>query len=328
MTPHKADQEAYRLYLKGRYFWNRRHSGGMEKALACFQQATEVDPLYAAPYVGVADVYNVIANFGFMASREASLKAQAAAEKALELNEGSGEAHVSLAWNRMLCWDWDAAEREYLLGLELSPEYATGHEWYALFLTARLRIDEALTHINRALELDPLSPVFLFVAGIIHNRVTGLEKADEMFRRALEFDPRFGAAHLYRGLVLCLHRRFEESIRSLNEAIGIFGRQTIALGLLGWALAGNGQTEEALEILEEIKTKLIEEGPDNSLSKSLVELGLGRADDALDSLEAAVEVTGTGLWGLEIYTPGPWGLLKGKARFQKIVQRIGLPALD
>ncbi len=329
VTPHKADQEAYRLYLKGRYFWNRRHVGAMEKALVSFQQAIEVDPLYAEPYVGVADVYNIMANFGFMAPREACPKALAAAERALELKETSGEAHISLAWNKMLRWDWAGAEEEFRLGLELSPDYGTGHEWYALFLADHHRFEQAVTHINRALELDPLSPVFLMVAGIVHGTANDLGRADEMFRRALEIDPRFAAAHLYRGWILGLHGRLEESIRSLNEAIGILGRQTIALGFLGWALGANGQSEEALEILEEIETKTLEEGPDNSFFKVLVEISLGRIDDALESLEKAVEVHGAGLWALAIYTSTPWwGSLGGEARFQKIVQRIGLPILD
>lgn len=335
VAPHKVNQEAYRLYLKGRYFWNRRHTGGMEKALVAFQQAIEVDPLYAEPYIGVADVYNIMANFGFMAPREACPKARAAAERALELNSRSGEAHVSLAWSKMLCWDWAGAETDYRLGLELSPDYGTGHEWYALFLVNQHRFEEALTHINRALELDPLSPVFLMAAGLIHNLATDLETGDEMFRRSLEIDPRFAASHLFRGWMQGLYGRFEESIRSLNEAIGIFGRQTIALGFLGWALGGNGRKEEALEILEEIETKLREEGPSASFLKALTELGLGRYDDALDSLEAAVEVCGTHLWALGFLRPGPsnpfahpLGALKGEARFQRIVERIGLPLLD
>ncbi|MEJ2147678.1 MAG: protein kinase [Acidobacteriota bacterium] len=335
VEPHKVDQEAYRLYLKGRYFWNRRHSGGMEKALAAFQQATEVDPLYAEPYVGVADVYNIMANFGFMAPREACPKARAAAEKALELNERSGEAHISLAWNKMHWgWDWAGAEMHYRLGLELSPDYGTGHEWYALFLVNQHRFEEALTHINRALELDPLSPVFLMAAGLIHTFATDLDTGDEMFRRSLELDPRFASAHLFRGWMLSLHGRFEESIRSLNEAIGILGRQTIALGFLGWALAGNGQTEEALEILEEIEAKLQKEGPSDGFFKALIELGLGRTDDALDSLEAAVEVCGTHLWALGFYGPSPsirfanpLAPLRGEVRFQQIVERIDLPFL-
>jgi tetratricopeptide (TPR) repeat protein len=321
---HTVNQEAYRLYLKGRYFWDRRHHGGMDLALTSFQRAIEVDPLYAEPYVGIADAYGLKAHFGFAPLQEVCPKARAAAEKALQLDESLGPAHVSLAWIKMIWdWDWGGAEKEFKVGLQLSPKYATGHEWYALFLANVDRDDEALAHMSRALELDPLSLAFHMAAGIIHSKVSGTEKSEEMFRKALEMDPGFTGAHLYRAFTLGSHGKFEESIRSARQAVANLGRQMCALGYLGWALGLNGQVEEAQEILAEMEERVSEEGPDNCFFKSLVELGLGRKEQCLKSLEAAAAVHGCHLWAMGVFPNGVFDELSDEPRFQEVLERIG-----
>jgi serine/threonine-protein kinase len=320
---HTVNQEAYRLYLKGRYFWDRRHQGGMQQALTSFQRAIEVDPLYAEPYVGLADAYGLMAHFGFARPQEACPKALAAAGKALELDEGLGSAHVSLAWHKMIYdWDWGGAETEFKLGLELSPDYATGHEWYALFLANVDKDEEAATHMSRALELDPLSLPIQMAAAIMHNKVTGIEKSEQIFRKALEMDPEFTGVHLYRAFALGMHGRFEESIRSSKQAIARLGRQMCALGYLGWALGRSRQAEVAKEILDEMDEIGKKEGPGNFFFKALVELGLGRREQCLNSLEAATAVRGSHLWGMGVF-PGVFGELYDEPRFQEIRKRVG-----
>jgi len=130
---HTVDQEAYNLYLKGLYFWNRRLEGGMRKAMAFFQQAIEKDPDYALAHVGIADVYNITGYLGFLSPAEAFPKAKTAAEKALAIDNKLGEAHASLAWaTTCYDWNWSSAEKLYLRAIELNPQYGTAHEWYAI----------------------------------------------------------------------------------------------------------------------------------------------------------------------------------------------------
>jgi tetratricopeptide (TPR) repeat protein len=154
--------------------------------------------------------------------------------------------------------------------------------------------------------------------------VSGTEESEEMFRKALEMDPGFSGAHLYRAFTLGIHGRFEESIRSSRQAVANLGRQMCALGFLGWALGRNGQLEEAQEILDEMEERVSEEGPDNCFYKSLVELGLGRKEQCLQSLEASVAVRGSHLWGMGLYPTGVFDEVSDEPRFQKILDRLGL----
>jgi TolB-like protein len=142
---HTADQQAYNLYLQGRYFWSRRFEGGLQKAIDYFQQSIVKDSGYAHPYVGIADCFNILAYFGFMPPMDGFPKAKAAAMKALEIDGSLGEAHASLGWIKTFFeWDFTAAEMEFQRAFSLNPKYATAHEWYALLLAVLGKFDEAL----------------------------------------------------------------------------------------------------------------------------------------------------------------------------------------
>ena len=155
----------------------------------------------------------------FALPEEACPKALAAAERALELDEGLGSAHISLAWHKMIYnWDWTGAETEFKRGLELSPDYATGHDWYALFLTSVDRDDEALAHMNRALELDPLSLPIQMAAGVMHSKVSDFEQSEKIFRKALEMDPEFWP-------FICIEPSPWVSMADLKSRFVLAGRQ-------------------------------------------------------------------------------------------------------
>ena len=158
--PKAANAEAYEAYLKGRFFWNKRTADGLKKAIDYFNQAIKMDPVYAKAYSGLADSYALMGDweYGVLAPAEAFPKAKAAATKALELDNTLGEAHTSLAFVLDLFeWDWKAAEKEYKKAIELSPSYATAHQWYAWHLIVLGRNGEAITEMRKAESLDPLS---------------------------------------------------------------------------------------------------------------------------------------------------------------------------
>ncbi|MBC7220923.1 tetratricopeptide repeat protein [Candidatus Bipolaricaulota bacterium] len=184
--------EAYTLYLKGRYLWNRRTEADLWAAIGCFARAAELDPRFALAHVGLADAYNLLPEYGTLSPQDAHPNARAAALRALELDESLAEAHASLG---MVCahqsFDFAAAQRELRRAIELNPNYATAHHWYALVLMYIHRLDEALRAIDRALELDPLSLVVNRNLGRILLAARRTDEAIAAFGRVLALDPSF-----------------------------------------------------------------------------------------------------------------------------------------
>jgi len=165
-----VDPEAYQLYLKGRFHWNKRTEAGLKKGIEYFHQAIDLDPKYALAYSGIADCYSFLGwdLFGALPPREALQNAKAAAMKALELDDKLAEVHSSLAWTKLAFdWDWPGAEIEFTRAIELNPGYAPAHHWYAECLAGLGRYERALAEIKRAQQLDPLSMIINTVVGWI-----------------------------------------------------------------------------------------------------------------------------------------------------------------
>ena len=188
--------EAYDLYVKGRYFWNKRTGDGFEQAINYFQQAIAKDPNYAQAYAGLADSYILFAAYSGQPPADFLQKARAAATKALRLDDGLAEAHTSLALiTENYDWDWPAAEKEYRRAIELNPNYATAWQWYAEYLTWLGRFDEALRASERARELDPLSLIIASDNGMIFYYSRQYDRAAAKLNAVLEMDPNFSRAH-------------------------------------------------------------------------------------------------------------------------------------
>jgi tetratricopeptide (TPR) repeat protein len=192
-----ADYEAYNLYLKGRYFWNKRSEEGFQQAIQYFEQAVAKDPSQARAYAGLADSYALISSYSVGRARELMPKAQAAALRALELDEGLAEAHTSLALILLNYeFDWKGAEKEYRRAIELDPNYATAHHWYAEMLAFQGRFEEALTESERARQLDPLSLIIATDSAAIFYYSRQYDRAIGQFRLVLAAEPSFPRAHM------------------------------------------------------------------------------------------------------------------------------------
>src|SRR3989442_245229 len=191
--------EAYDLYLKAQYFFNKRTAQGFEQAINYFQQATEKDPNYARAYAGLADSYALIGGYSVRPQTEFMPKARAAALRAVEIDENLPEAHTALALIvQNYDWDWQTAEKEFQRAIELNPNYATAHHWYAEHLTWRGRFDEALRESERARQLDPLSLIIAADNGAILYYSRQYDRAIAQFRAVREMDPNFSRAGLIR----------------------------------------------------------------------------------------------------------------------------------
>ena len=192
-----SSYEAYDLYLKGRYFWNKRTAAGFQQAVEYFQQAIAKDPNYARAYAGLADSYALMSSYNFVPQNEFMPKARAAALRALQIDDGLAEAHTSLALiTENYDWDWQTAEKEYRRAIQLDPNYATVHHWYAEYLTWLGRFDEALGESERARQLDPLSLIIDADNGAILYYSRQYDRAIEKFRAVQEMEPNFPRAHM------------------------------------------------------------------------------------------------------------------------------------
>ena len=225
VTKHFTENtEAYQAYLKGRYYWNKRTGDDLKKAIEFFNQAIAKDPSYALAYAGLADCYIVIPNYAEVSAQDAYTKAKNAALKALELDDSLAEAHTSLGGIRSdYEWDFAGAEKELKRAIELNPNYATGHHWYAQYLSAMGRHQEAIAEIKRAQELDPLSLIITYVVGDTYLKARQYDRAIEQFRKTIEMDKTFARAHRYLGNAYVEKGMYDEAITEFQTADALTG---------------------------------------------------------------------------------------------------------
>jgi tetratricopeptide (TPR) repeat protein len=216
---HPIDPDAYDLYLKGRYYWNQRTQAGFSKGIEAFKQAIEKDPNYAQAYAGLADSYILLGPNDVLPAKRVYPLAEAAALKALQLDDGLADAHASLGFV-MLLYDWNPAqaENEFRRAIELDANYPTAHHWYAYDLAAMKRSTEAVTEIRRALELDPLSSIINTDAGQILLLARRPDEAIAQCQKAIGLDPEFGQAYWYLGLLLEQKGAFDQAFDDLLKA--------------------------------------------------------------------------------------------------------------
>jgi TolB-like protein/Tfp pilus assembly protein PilF len=281
--------EAYQLYLKGRFFWNKRTGQNLNKAADYFNQAIAADPKYALAYVGLADSYLLMPLYGAGAPQDCYPKAEAAARKAVELDDVSAEAHTSLA--QICCYyklDYPQAIREFQRAIELNPNYATAHQWFGSSGLAALgRFDEAIAQVKRGIALDPLSLVINTDLGGTYYRARRYDEAIDQLRKTLEMDPNFYYAHWNLGSALMAKGAIQPAIEEYQKACALTDDPS-ALALLGRAYAVSSNRPEALKIGDQLEA-LAKQRYVSSYSVALVYLGLGDKEEALRRLEKAYQ---------------------------------------
>ncbi len=315
--------EAYQLYLKGRFYWNKRTVEALNKSIEYFDQAIQKDPSFALAYAGLADSYVVPANR--LPPRVAMPKAKAAAIRALELDETLAESHASLG--RVLAaydWDWTSAEREYKRAIELNPRYAIAHQWYGGCLAVMGHSNEAIAERKRALELEPLSSIINFELGAAFYYVHDYDNAIEQFQKTLELDPNFPP--VYQVLPAAYEQKgmYSEAIAQFKKAPSQKGGSEWSLSKagLGHVYAVTGKKSEARTVLDEL-TQASEQEYVPATSMALIYAGLGDKDQAFAWLDKAYEQRAFQLQWIKIEPR--WDNLRSDPRFQDLLRRIGLP---
>ena len=320
------NNEAHQLYLKGRFFWNKRTGNDLKRSIDYFQQAIVIDPNYALAYAGVADAYVFLPGYTAGAPGDCYPKAMAAAKKALELDDTLAEAHTTLA---LALWYYDfnfsQANREFQRAIELNPNYATGHQQYGNnTLSALGRFDEAIDEGKRAVELDPLSLVINADLGMNYYYARRYDEAITQLRKTLEMDPGYYYAHVNLGQVFAGKRAFNEAIEEYQKARAL-NDDPFVLGLLGHAYGSLGNKTEALKILDQLN-EVSSRRYVSASSFAVLFVGLDNKQEALRWLEQSFQDRAGADIGW-IRVDSLFDPLRGDPRFEALAEKI-VPAAE
>jgi len=245
--------EAYEHYLRGRQLWNRRTRGDLFESIRHFEKALAIDPRYSRAYSGLADAYAALALLEFLPPKEAFPRVKESVRRALDIDDELAEAHTSLGLMRFQYdWDWHEAEDEFHGAIGLNGNYAPAHQFFADYLKAMGRFDEAIAEMERARELDPLSLAISAGLGHVLYLSRQYDKAIERYRMTVDLDPNYMQTHLWFGRPYLEKGMYDEAISELRTAVRLSGESTLALGMLGHGLASAGKREEAQAVLDKL----------------------------------------------------------------------------
>jgi serine/threonine-protein kinase len=314
--------QAYGLYLRGRYAWNKRTQEGVAEGIRYFEQAIEADPGYALAYTGLADSYALALDYRSVPVHEGFERAKFYARKALELDEGVAEAHASLAWSLFVYdWDWTAAAAEFRRSIELDPRYATAHQWYAFLLASKGRFDEALIEAHTAQELDPGSVSVRRTLGYVYFYARRFDQARYHLLRAIEMNPVAEESYRVMGLILTFANDHAEAERVLREALELPDAVTYTRATLAYALARAGDRSYAEQTLHDLEAKRSYDYV-SPVELAMVNIALGDHDRAIDWMEKAYEERRGWMAYLNVHpVVDP---LRNEPRFNILVRKMGL----
>ena len=321
------NNDAYQLYMKGRFYWNKRTAQALHKSVEYYQQAIHLDPNFALAYAGLADTYSLLGGpeaGGDLPPIEVLPKAKSAALKAIELDGTLAEPHVSLGHvSYFYDRDWVTAEREFKRAIELNPNYAVAHHWYAIYLsTIPGRISESLAEIRRALELDPTSLIINAWYGRILAVAGQLDEAIEQLKKTVELDPSFILSHYRLGQAYAEKQMYQEAIEEFNKVLSLPEGQATGLMGLAYVYPLAGRREEAQKALDDLlalsRKRYISPG-----QIGIVHIARGEKDKAFELLEEANRVYDLNVMRMKVerrFDP-----IRSDPRFVDLARRIGLP---
>jgi tetratricopeptide (TPR) repeat protein len=313
-----VNPEAYELYLRGKFFAEKRTGADLRKSIEYYDQAIAKDPNYPLAYVGLADSQMLLTAYGALSTKEAAAPARAALKKALELDDSLAQAHASSGLLATLELDLKRAIPELERAIQLNPNYATAHHWIALPLTAIGQSDRGIAEGKRAIELDPLSLIINADLCWVYFNSRHYDEAEAQARKTLEMDSHFYVAHYYLGEALQFKGKLTDAIAEFQKAVEL-NNDPFSLAMLGQAYAHQGKTDEAQKVLarlrEQAKSQYV-----SPYAFAVVLTALGDKAKAIDELEHGYDDTG---FYISLIKVDPlFDDLRGDPRFEALVQKV------
>jgi TolB-like protein/DNA-binding winged helix-turn-helix (wHTH) protein/Flp pilus assembly protein TadD len=320
--PPTTNMAAHEEYLRGRFQWSKRTEESLQRSLEHFERAVAADKAYALGYVGTADSYNLLADYGALSPADALPRARSAALEALRLAPDLAEAHASLAWTTLV-YDRDvaAAQAGFERAIALNPAYASAHQWYAFALKAAGRHDEALRAVRRAQELDPLSLIINAVVAWHHYYARQYDEAIAQCTRVIAMDPTFSRVHSYLGWSLVQKGQFEEGLQALRKASDLFGTSPARELEWAYALAAAGRAGEARAVVDTVLKQARGRYIESDLV-ARVHVALGDRDRAFEWFDRALEEHAPKLVLLKV--DPRLDPIRADPRFAELLRRAGL----
>ncbi len=317
-----VNPEAYKLYVQGRFLWNKRTAEERRKAIDYFSRAIALDSNYALAYAGLADCY-VLGGHGMGAPvSELMAKAKDAATTALEIDNSLAEAHTSLALvNLTYDWDFEGAASSFRRALELNPNYAVAHHWYSEYLIVMRRHEDAMEELKRAQELDPTSLIISRDIGRAFYYSRKYDEAIAEYRRTLEMDAEFLPAVFYLGLAYTQKGMFPEAVAELEKADALARGSASTKAALVYVYAKSGETDKARGLFNEL-IRTPRQNPVPSFEIAVANLGLGQKDAAFELLQKACSERSYRL--IHLQNDPPFDDLRSDPRFTSVLQCVGL----
>ncbi len=317
-----TNSEAYRLYLQGRYNWNKRTAEGLQKGIEYFNQAIGEDRNYALAYSGLADCYALLNVYNVTPAIASYTQAQAAAKQALAIDDSIAEAHASLAFvDYRYDWKWQEAEEQFKQAIKLNPNYATAHQWYSAFLAASGRHNEAVAEVRRARELEPFS--LTIYADLVRHLYYArrYDEASQECAKLLEMDSGFARGHIELGQILTQKGMKEEAVKEFQKALSISENNIAALTDLGHALAAAGKKSEALKVLDRLN-ELSKKQYVSPFHSAVIYAGLDEKQRAIEWLEKSRDERFN--WIPFIQVDPVFDGIRSDSRFREILKSVGL----
>jgi serine/threonine-protein kinase len=318
---HTANVQAYGLYLRGRYFWNKRTSADVYEGIKYFEQAIALDPRYALAYTGLADSYSLHIDYRNVPVHEGHEKAKSYARKAIALDESLAEAHASLAWSLFVYdWKWDEAAREFRRAIELDPRYAPAHQWYAFMLASNGKFDEALLEAHTAQENDPASVSVRRSLGYAYLYARRYDQARYHLERAIAMNPEAEESHRILGLILTFQKQFAAAEQALRDGLALAEKGgTYTKATLGFSMAAAGDDSYAREVAAELEEKREHEYV-SPVELALTYIALKDNDKALDWIDRSIDERRG--WAAYLRVHPVLDSVRNEPRFDELVNRM------
>lgn len=317
-----TNAEAYQSYLRGRYHWNKRTTEGLKKAVEEYEQAIERDPTYALAYAALAETYSIFPSYSAGPPVESYSKARAAALRALEIDPTLAEAHVALAGAALdLDWNLSKSNREYERALGLNPNYATAHHWYGeINLLIMNRPEEAIAHLKKAQELDPLSLIINADLGEVYINARQYDNAVQQLKKTIAIEPNFHVSHMNLGIAYTFKGDYEQAVNELQKARQL-NEDPRVLARLGYVYGLMGKKAEGFEMLKVLREKSKQQYI-SPFRFALIYIGVGDKDKAFAELEKGYQDHSPECEYLT-YEPA-YDSIRSDQRFTDLVKKVGL----